>query len=247
MNSHRLGKKFRLKWNSSETESLKISVRPDSDLIGFKGEYYKPTEFEPIKETLLVKSGKDKPDGKLTKHPLKSYTELFNNILCRYLALAQRLNELFIYYKHNEILYGERFLAFVGNSVIREWPLKDFPFTSEKAQSKIDEVGKYNITGLLKSDINKDNRELLSVLKSLRYEHWTPLAFFARILKQYDSISIEDFFEILYFNYRVVWITKEENDKLNDLGLKSHRPIEGYEEAGIEVYENKMWNDIYNE
>ena len=77
---------------------------------------------------------------------LLSPEERYNNVLLRFRDLAKVMSLLFNIYKKNKSLYGDRFLAFVGNEFLKYWPWKDFQFTSVEAQKilKVEATGKYN-------------------------------------------------------------------------------------------------------
>ena len=99
------------------------------------------------------------------------------NIRKRMKHLAQVLELLHKIYYENKDLYGDKFLAFVGNEVVREWPWKDFPFLSKSALEILEKSSSYqDISGMLPFEVkNKETKELF---KKLRYEHWTPISFF---------------------------------------------------------------------
>lgn len=128
------------------------------------------------------------------------------------------LSCLYSIYRENEILYGKKFLAFVGNWVVRNWPRKDFPFDS----------------------INYNPND-----KST-YEHWTPISFF-RDLFSLEVISQQDFFDALVYYYRIVKISKEENDLLDNSGFKTTRPFDTYDSLNIRIKNRELWEEMYSE
>jgi hypothetical protein len=168
---------------------------------------------------------------------LLSPEERYKNILLRFRDMAEVLALLFKIYKNNKPLYGDRFLAFVGNDFLRNWPWKDFQFTSVEAQKliKADATGKYNFE--LPRGV---------VLSGIRYEHWTPNTFFRDIFETEETLSEDDFYQLLIENYRIVRITKEEDRKLEILGYRTSRPVTAYKEAGIDIYENNLWNKTFS-
>lgn len=180
---------------------------------------------------------RSRPDKDIENGLLISAEKRYENIVLRFRNMAEVFALLFKIYKNNKPLYGDRFLAFVGNDIIRNWPWKDFQFTSVQAQKLINEdaTGKYNF------ELPKD-----VVLSSIRYEHWTPNTFFRDIFESEDLLTENDFYQLLIENYRIVRITKVEDRKLEALGYRASRPTTAYEEAGIEIYEMNLWNKIYS-
>ncbi len=119
---------------------LKISTRPSLDLV----------------------SNNDQVE-------LKEEDELKENVKQRLEHLAAVLETLSGIYHSNKDLYGDAFLAFIGNSVIREWPWKDYPLASNAA---IEIAGNTELIGKTKSQqypaaINKipATNKLLSISK----------------------------------------------------------------------------------
>src|SRR5690606_17589556 len=96
-------------------------------------------------------------------------------------------------YKENTNLYGDGFLSFVGNEIVRGWPWKDFPLTSEKA-SKI--IGT-DRTGFTDKEFKVDSSKI-------HYEHWTPMAFFRDLFDEFDELNEENFLYALKTYYKVV-------------------------------------------
>ncbi|WP_299597592.1 hypothetical protein [uncultured Microbulbifer sp.] len=171
-----------------------------------------------------------------------SESQVVANIQKRMLHLAEVLELLHKIYCNNKDLYGDRFLAFVGNEVVREWPWKDFPFISKKALDLLEKKESYeDITGKLPFEVkDKSTRE---VFKNLRYEHWTPISFFRDVFHQHDPIDKETYYHILIKYYRVVWITREEDDLLNKKH-RSWRPTEVYDDLGIDIIPHDAWSNI---
>ncbi len=121
-----------------------------------------------------------------------------------YSLLSKILFKLYKIYREDKNLYGKRFLAFVGNEVVREWPKKDYPFESKKYR--------------------KGEKAI--------YEHWTPISFFRDFLS-FDGIEQIDFYDALVYYYRIINISLEENNMLDNLGFKTTRPFE--------TYDNRFW------
>ena len=161
--------------------------------------------------------------------------------------LLEDFNKLYIE-KYN--LYGDLLLAFIGDDLVRDWPWKDFPFTSKAAKKVFEKHEiKFDIVGLMDADIGNIATKLKSNLKEanreIRYEHWTPIAFFRDIfvIAQERGITLNKdiFYNLLVINYRTVRITKEEDSRLNKAGYRSNRPISAYEELGIDIEEEAIW------
>ena len=169
-------------------------------------------------------------------------SEVVSNIQKRMYHLAEVLELLHKIYFENSDLYGDRFLAFVGNEVVREWPWKDFPFISKKALDLLETKESYqDITGKLPFEVkDKNTRE---VFKKLRYEHWTPISFFRDVFHQHDPIDKDTYYYLLLKYYRVVWITREEDGLLNKKH-RSWRPTEVYDELGIDIIPHEAWSSI---
>ena len=136
-------------------------------------------------------------------------TERYNNVKKRLKDLSKILYSLYEIYKADPELYGEEFLAFVGDKVIRRWPWKDIEFSSKEAQNP---------------------------LTKKTYEHWTPISFF-RDMFQLQNITTEHFYYALLHYYRVVSISKDEDKKLRTLKYKTTRPVTAYSDAAIQIHE----------
>ena len=185
-----------------------------------------------------------RPPADFRKGNLLPEEERYENVKKRLRHLAQVLTLLHNIYKNNKELYGDKFLAFVGNEVVREWPWKDFPFISDAAQQKINDIDpNVHVTGLMKFEIK--NKQVKEVFKNFRYEHWTPISFFRDIFDLDDSLTEEDFYQILVEHYRVVWITKKEDKKLNNKN-KCNRSPETYSQLGIKIHDKNFWNYLGN-
>ena len=182
---------------------------------------------------------KDKLDDRLIDH-----LDRFENVKLRLKDLSKFLVLFYDLYKDKYDLYGDELLAFIGDKVIRQWPWKDFPFTSIEAQNLL---GDNSITGLTKND--SDFKELKPILNQLRYEHWTPLSFFrdAFIIAKENNLKLTDidFYDLLIENYRIVWITKEEDSKKLGGKYKSKRTEKTYDELGIKISDKKLWDKLY--
>ena len=80
-----------------------------------------------------------------------------------------------------------------------------------------------------KNKVRKFDTDIRSIIdKKLEYEHQFPLAQGAKeCLKK--GKSRKDIEKILAQMFTVVWITTEENDRLNKSGYKKNRPIDAYD------------------
>ncbi len=144
---------------------------------------------------------RQRPDSDLNEGELASDADRINNIKKRFEHLSEVLALLYKIYRENKSLYGDKFLAFVGNEVVREWPWKDFPFISKAAYNEIRSTGSHTkITGLLATDIS--DQKIKTALKNLRYEHWTPISFFRDVFDLDECLTQEDFYNILIHYYR---------------------------------------------
>mgnify|MGYP003663985719 CR=1 FL=1 len=186
-----------------------------------------------------------RPSSDLSDGVLKSDFELAKNIQKRMSHLAEVLALLHKIYFENTELYGDKFLAFVGNEVVREWPWKDFPFISEKALELLAQSENYkDISGKLPFEVkDKNTRE---AFKSLRYEHWTPISFFRDVFHSHEPIDKSTYYHLLVGFYRVVWITQEEDSQLNKMH-RSWRPSNTYEQLGIKIVSHDVWAAINKE
>jgi hypothetical protein len=190
---------------------------------------------------------------KISKRPITDYsggaltpdTNLAVNIQKRMTHLAEVLELLHKIYAENTDLYGDRFLAFVGNEVVREWPWKDFPFISKKALELLEDSDAYqDISGRMPFEVkDKTTRE---VFKKLRYEHWTPISFFRDVFHSHKPLDKSTYYHLLINYYRIVWITREEDDLLNKKH-RSWRPSKTYEELGIDIVPHAAWLKICTE
>ncbi len=160
------------------------------------------------------------------------------NLLARMDDLASILYNIYELYKKNPDMYGERMFAFVGNSIVREWPYKDPIFTSEAAFDIINNHGCYEQFVSLPGDVARKSFNAAS--SSLRFEHWTPITFFRDIFSFDMNLSVEDFAQALKQNYRTVWVTKEEDNRINNK-TRSFRSVSDYEKQGIKIKEKKRW------
>lgn len=132
-------------------------------------------------------------------------------------------------------LYGDDFLEFVGQHVVRAWPGKDFPFYSRKAAALAATHGVRLSAGMI--DLPKALRQ------ELHPEHWTPISFFRDVFdlarEQDVLLEREHFYELLIHYYRVVWIAKGEADDL-DKEHRTARQPDTYDLLGI-VVEHDLW------
>jgi hypothetical protein len=169
------------------------------------------------------------PDGTL------NVEQAHQNIKLRLKHLSKVVHLLYTIYLENKDLYGDMFLAFVGNEVFRKWPWKDFPYTSVEAQKIIGE----SITGLTEFEIK--NKELEKFLiENIRYEHWTPISFFRDLFDMATDLTEDDFYYALVMYYRVVRITHAEDALLNKKN-KTTRSVNTYADFNIEILEKDLW------
>jgi len=228
----------RLNLNKRPILDVHGGIIPDIDpniLKKCSGDILVPGEF--------IVDGRVSPPSSITREHLKTYYELYCNILVRIWHLAETMHTISEAYHTNRALYSDRILAFIGNEVVREWPWKDFQFTSVAAQEIISKATPYTLTGLYNFEIVGD--PIIDKLSELHYEHWAPISFFRDIFTINEGLSTQDFFEILVCNYRVVRITKVEDRRLSSMKFKQQRPREAYNQAGIEIYEKRMWNGTF--
>lgn len=181
-----------------------------------------------------------RPTSDFTCDAPTSDADITVNIQKRMSHLAEVLELLHKIYAENTELYGDRFLAFVGNEVVREWPWKDFPFISKKALELLEGGDSYqDISGRLPYEVkDKTTRE---VFKKLRYEHWTPISFFRDVFHSHQPLDKSTYYHLLINYYRIVWITREEDDLLNKKH-RSWRPSKTYEELGIDIVPHDTWS-----
>lgn len=192
----------------------------------------------------------NRPKRDLENNELISVADRIENIKERFKDLSKILEMFFILFDTKYDLYGDAILAFIGNDLFRDWPWKDFPFTSKKAKNVFQTNGiTVDVLGLLDSDI-KGKKELKKANKEIVYEHWTPISFFRDIFiiaKEHKiELNAELFYQILIENYRTVRITKEEDKKLNKAN-KTNRTVSTYKELGIEIEEIDIWNDLFKD
>jgi hypothetical protein len=159
-----------------------------------------------------------------------------NDVRRRLHDLALILESLYLIYLRDEDgLYGDDYLAFVGDKVIRGWPGKDFPFYSVEAAAAAAELGVALAAGQI--DLPNDLKA------QLHPEHWTPISFFRDVfdVAKREKLVLErsHFYELLVHYYRVVWITKKEQGKL-DKRHRSARETKTYDDLGITV-EHPLW------
>ncbi len=143
-----------------------------------------------------------------------------------------------IYWQEKD-LYGDHFLAFIGDKIVRQWPWIDLPAVSEKAAQWANDVGIHKpMLGLSVRELSKDIKLKES---KIRYEHITPMAFFRDVVRNHPPLSADIYFDLLKRNYRVAWITKSEDDNLNAAGARFWRSINTYEDVGIALKKPEEW------
>lgn len=157
----------------------------------------------------------------------KNNDELKSNIEIRLKDLSKVLSVLHEIYHQNKEYYGDAFLAYVGDKVIRHYPWKDFPLISEAAAKELN-IKPDDLIGFSKEDIKISS-------KDVHYEHYTPISFFRDIFRDEFDLNADDFEYILNEYYKVVRITNEENDRLNLNKYKTTRPAEAYKDCGIKI------------
>jgi hypothetical protein len=240
-----IGSNARTSWVSKR---LNLRTRPDLDRRGSINparsiNIYQRCSGSPLNPADFEVNGRTSPSDILVRQPLKTYYELYCNVIDRMWHLAETLKVVYDIYHSNGPLYSDRLLAFVGNEIVREWSWTDFPFTSVAAQNIIGQVTPYNITGLYNFEIT--DPAVTQILSELHYEHWTPISFFRDVFPQIKGLTVQDFFEILICNYRVVRITHAENRILSQMQFGQVRPVNAYQLAGITVFEQTMWQGTF--
>jgi hypothetical protein len=139
----------------------------------------------------------------------------------------------------DNLAYGDKHAlsAYLGHWIIRHFPFKDFKGFCSK---------KYNGT--------------MSI-----YEHYTPMSFFRDLIWvkeqqnedvfNYKSVhsrpfSTTEWLSILWYRYRTISITKNEDDSLSTNKEKSRRSAGNlaYKDAGIELNEaqERLWQDLHS-
>lgn len=170
--------------------------------------------------------------------------ERIANIQERFKDLSETLESMYILYLKKEDLYGDALLAFIGNSIIRCWPWKDFWFTSVEAMKLINKP----VYGMYTSDMKKIF-DITERPKEIKLEHWTPISYFRDLFRIGKGnglvLTANNFYDELLDNYRVVRITKKEDDLLTSHGYRSKRPKEAYDLLGIDIFEKNLWNQMY--
>jgi len=240
-----IGLNIRYEWHGN---LLNLRSRPLTDIAGNpvpdnKPDILKKCNGDPLIPTEFIVDGRIGPPLSIIRENLKSYYELYSNVIFRMWDLAITLKTISDSYHSFPNIYRDRLLAFIGNEVVREWPWKDFQFTSVKAQEILNEVTEHTITALYNFEITDNN--IKEKIKLLHYEHWTPISFFRDIIEMNHNLSIQDYFEILVCNYRIVRVTKEENTKLTNRHFGQCRPIDAYAQAEIEIYEDQLWTATF--
>lgn len=179
---------------------------------------------------------------------------LARNVLQRMEHLAQVLELLHRTYHENKDLYGDAFLAFVGNHVVREWPSIGIPAASKKAIQVVtaddSERDSFCVPAELYGLDNHhvkylpDNVRAL-IKNNLEYEHVTPMTFFRDVLRSYAPLSKEVYYHLLADNYRVAWVTKDEDAALSRNKWRAYRPVDAYESLNPPIELVKTEAHIY--
>ncbi len=142
----------------------------------------------------------------------------------------------------DKLKYGasHKLSSFLGQHIIRNFPFKDFTrFKSVGYQKNAEKSGSI-------------------------YEHFTPISFFRDLIwvKNFDSHYVFDFespsskpftvnewISILWYKYRTISISKNEDNLINQMGEKSRRSSgnQAYDKAGIEIWHEqiKTWSKIH--
>jgi hypothetical protein len=135
--------------------------------------------------------------------------------------------------KTNNMIYGERHAlsAFLGQHIIRLFPFKE------------------GIQFRSKSFVNDNPAEAVK-------EHWTPISFFRDLIwiNQPNSsspkvFSVDEWFKILKYAYRIVMVSDEEDGKLTSNGFKSKRPFSAYGNKSINIaiceQDILLWDELH--
>lgn len=156
--------------------------------------------------------------------------------------LAQVLELLHKIYSENKELYGDAFLAFVGDKIVRNWPWIDMPIVSRNALRVLEDAKRqldlqhvpFTLRGVHRAEFDhrppkqEESKIKEALAKALVYEHVTPITFFRDVLRNYPPVAADVYFLLLKENYRVAWVTKAENAALNKKRWKSCRPVNAY-------------------
>jgi hypothetical protein len=158
---------------------------------------------------------------KIRESRLKCLAEVLN---CIYQLFHKRLVITNINGRkhYNHPIYGDRLpmLAYVGQHIIRFFPFKDVPYWSKSAFAS-------------------------STGRKIVPEHWTPITFFRDILildlPPNVKMNTRLWFKILKKYYRVVYITENEDSRLNStkgphgVSYKTKRPASAYKNLIIRI------------
>jgi|GEM_PF-1640551 len=227
--------KLRELWEEKGNKNIKYGDRPQSDIINVN---------------LSIRK------EKYSLNNLKPVEERYENVIERYRDFAHVLEIFWTIYNEKYDNYGDSILAFIGQNLTRGWPWTDIPFHSYKAWKLIKEKSPHcEPTGLYDSEIKdsefeklrkKGNRKKAPII----YEHWTPMSFFRDVfvIAKENKIEVEkkDFLNLLVKYYRVVRITDEEDNQIENSGFKTNRPIDTYERLGIKIKEKELWEKLNN-
>jgi len=232
-------------WDDLGAKRLKLNNRPVCDLevhslTSSVPEGLVKTYLENLNPEAFNVLGQLSPASSLVLKPLQSYFVLYTNVICRFWELSKLLEFFFHLHLTKKDLYGERILAHIGNEVIRAHSWIDFPFTSIEAQKLLSDN---LVAGLNNFEIK--NKKVRETVNALHYEHWTPISFFRDIMHQQSDMKVEEIFEALLYNYRIVRITQAEKGQLK--GYEQHRTAEAYEIVGIQIFERQMWLETFRE
>ncbi|MEI7982230.1 MAG: hypothetical protein WCI71_11300 [Bacteroidota bacterium] len=236
-------KEARSHWDHLGAKRLKLKNRPACDMTA-PGLFFPASEgpakiyLQNLNSESFIVLGQQSPASSLVLKPLQSYFVLYSNVIYRFWELSKILESFFHLHFTKKDLYGERILAHIGNEVIRAHSWIDFPFTSIEAQKLLSDNF---VTGLNSFEIK--DKKVRETVKSLHYEHWTPISFFRDIMHQQSDLKVEEIFEALIYNYRIVRITQAEKGHLK--GYEQHRTCETYEIVGIKIFERQMWDETF--
>lgn len=136
----------------------------------------------------------------------------------------------------NNLVYGHKHIlsAYLGQHIVRMFPFKDFNY--------------------FKSTALVENPAFESV-----YEHFTPMSFFRDIIWVKPQSTADILFDnnskpynqhqwlsILWYTFRTIHITAEQDKKYLNKGYKSRRLFNCYDTLGIEINNRTLWDDYHS-